>query len=236
MAVLVDKSTKPLSGPIRWIRTGPAREGHSPLPGLCSISRTLVRHHRIDPTKRKRSRCDYKRGERSRSMELCQMDVVGRFHLADRTELKKVSGLDEHSRLCVSARLILRATAKPVVAALEHALKAHGVPGQILTDNGSLRATAEKTRGPASPRRPSNPPSPSPTNLRPTARSSGSTAPCSRNAPCSTNGPTPGPTAQRPLEPRPSTSGSTCPTITGTTAIGGNPLVGVNNNVVGQNT
>jgi transposase InsO family protein len=160
MAALVDKSSKPLSCPHqmdphlearvlqlrdmhqgwgqRSIRTQLAKEGHAPLPGLSSIYRTLVRHHRIDPTKRKRSRSDYKRWERSRSMELWQMDIVGRFHLADRSELKMVSGLDDHSRFCICARLILRATAKPVVAALEHALKAHGVPDQILTDNGKV--------------------------------------------------------------------------------------------------
>jgi transposase InsO family protein len=160
MAALVDQSTKPLSCPHqmdphlearvlqlrdmhqgwgqRSIRTQLAKEGHTPLPGLSSIYRTLVRHHRIDPTKRKRSRSDYKRWERSRSMDLWQMDIVGRFHLLDRTELKMVSGLDDHSRFCVSARLILRATAKPVVAALEYALKAHGVPDQILTDNGKV--------------------------------------------------------------------------------------------------
>jgi transposase InsO family protein len=160
MAALVDKSTKLLSCPHqmdphlearvlqlcdlhpgwgqRTIRTELDKEGHSPLPGLRSIYRTLVRHHRIDPTKRKRTRSDCKRWERSRSMELWQIDIVGRFHLADRTELKMVSGLDDHSRFRVSASLILRATAEPVVAALEHALKAHGVPDQILTDNGKV--------------------------------------------------------------------------------------------------
>jgi transposase InsO family protein len=100
----------------------------------------LVRHHRIDPSKCKRSKSDYKRWERSRSMELWQMDIVGRFHLSDRTELKMVSGFDDHSRFCICARLVWRATAKAVVGALEHALKAHGVSDQILTDNGAPRA------------------------------------------------------------------------------------------------
>src|SRR6266508_5553639 len=48
---------------------------------------------------------------------------------------------------------------------------------------------------------------PEPDNPRPTARSSASTAPCSRN------GPTPGPTPQRPSAPPASPTGST-PTIT----------------------
>lgn len=160
MAALADKSTKPLSCPHqmavpievrvlqlrdmhpgwgqRSIRTQLAKEGFDPVPGTSSIYRTLVRHKRIDPTKRKRARADYKRWERSRSMELWQMDIVGRFHLADRSEVKVVTGIDDHSRFCVCARIVARATARPVVAALEHALKTHGVPDQILTDNGKV--------------------------------------------------------------------------------------------------
>jgi hypothetical protein len=64
-------------------------------------SSNLVRHNRIYPTKRKRSRWPYKRWERSRSMVHWRMDIVGRFHLANRTELKMVTRLDDHSRFCV---------------------------------------------------------------------------------------------------------------------------------------
>lgn len=160
MAALADKSSKPESCPHqmpaliearvvqlrrihkRWgqrtIRTQLAKEGFSPLPGLSSIYRTLVRHHLIEPTPRKRQRSDYKRWERSRSMELWQMDIVGRFHLADGTEVKVVSGLDDHSRFCVCARVVARATARPVCEALQWSLGTHGVPDQILTDNGKV--------------------------------------------------------------------------------------------------
>ncbi len=156
MAALADKSSKPDSCPHqmapvievrvvalrqahpRWdprsIRTQLAREGFSPLPGLSSIYRTLVRHHLLEPTPRKRSRSDYKRWERSRSMELWQMDVVGRFHLGDSAEVKVVTGVDDHSRFRVCARVVARATARPVCEALQWALHTHGVPDQILTD------------------------------------------------------------------------------------------------------
>jgi hypothetical protein len=92
----------------------------------------------VEPTKRKRARSDYKRWERSRSMELWQMDIVGRFHLADGTEVKVVTGVDDHSRYCVCARIVARATARPVCEALERALLTHGAPDQILTDNGKV--------------------------------------------------------------------------------------------------
>jgi hypothetical protein len=80
-------------------------------------------------------------------MELWQMDVVGRFHLADGTEVKVITGVDDHSRFCVCARVVARATARPVCEALQWALRTHGVPDQILTDNGKV-FTARFGRGP----------------------------------------------------------------------------------------
>jgi transposase InsO family protein len=111
------------------------------------VYRALVRHGLVDAAKRKRRREDYRRWERSRSMELWQMDVVGRFHLADGTGLKVVTGIDDHSRFCVCARLVVRATARPVCDALVAAVKAYGVPDQVLTDNGKV-FTARFGQGP----------------------------------------------------------------------------------------
>src|SRR5580658_4979634 len=160
MAALADKSSKPETCPHqmepvvearvvelrrmhpgwgpRSIHTRLAHEGFLPVPGRSSIYRTLVRHRLLEPTKRKRARSDYKRWERSRSMELWQMDIVGRFHLADGTEVKVVTGIDDHSRYCVCARIVARATAKPVCDALTFALRQHGAPNEILTDNGKV--------------------------------------------------------------------------------------------------
>ena len=105
---------------------------------VSSIYRALVRHRVIDPTKRRRRRADYRRWERGRSMELWQMDVVGRVLLADGAELKVVTGIDDHSRFVVCAAVVARATARPVCEALSAALGRHGVPEQILTDNGKV--------------------------------------------------------------------------------------------------
>jgi len=114
------------------------REQVEPLPSRSSIYRCLVRHALIDPQKRRRRREDYRRWERLRAMELWQMDVMGGVRLEDGCELKLVSGLDDHSRYCVSAKLVERATARPVCAALTEAMSRHGVPEQILTDNGKV--------------------------------------------------------------------------------------------------
>jgi transposase InsO family protein len=131
------RQTHPRWGP-RSIRTHLGREGVTPLPARSSIYRALVRHHLLEPTPRKRSRSDYKRWERSKSMELWQMDIVGRFYLVDGTEVKVVTGVDDHSRYCVCARIVARATAKPVCDALTFALQQHGAPNEILTDNGKV--------------------------------------------------------------------------------------------------
>jgi transposase InsO family protein len=115
-----------------------AREGLAPVPGRSSIYRCLVRHGLIDPKRRRRRRSDYRRWERSAAMQLWQMDVMGRVRLADGSELSVVTGIDDHSRFCVSAKLVARATARPVCEALTDAMRRHGVPEQILTDNGKV--------------------------------------------------------------------------------------------------
>jgi transposase InsO family protein len=97
-----------------------------------------VRHGLAEAKKRRRRREDYRRWERSRSMELWQMDVMGRVHLVDGRELKVVTGIDDHSRFVVCAKLVGRATARPVCSALLEALRRHGVPAQLLTDNGKV--------------------------------------------------------------------------------------------------
>lgn len=107
-------------------------------PSRASIYRCLVRHCLIDPKPRRRKREDYKRWERSRSMELWQMDVMGSVRLTDGTQLSVVTGIDDHSRFCVIAKLVPRATARPICDALIDGLSRHGIPEQILTDNGKV--------------------------------------------------------------------------------------------------
>jgi transposase InsO family protein len=114
------------------------KEGFIPVPGRTSIYRALIRHGLITPQSRKRRRTDYRRWERSRAMELWQMDIVGGVRLVDGGEAKIVSGVDDHSRFCVSAYVVARATARPTCDALALAMRTHGVPSQILTDNGKV--------------------------------------------------------------------------------------------------
>jgi transposase InsO family protein len=123
------------------------RDGVEPLPGRSSVYRALVRYGLIAPKQRRRRREDYRRWERGRAMELWQMDVMGRVHLADGLEVKVVTGIDDHSRFIMSAAVVARATARPVCQAPAGALGRYGIPEQILTDNGKV-FTARFGRGP----------------------------------------------------------------------------------------
>jgi hypothetical protein len=62
----------------------------------------------VPARKRKRRRQDYKRWQREEPMQLWQLDVTGSVFLADGTELKLVSGIDDHSRFCVIAAVVRR--------------------------------------------------------------------------------------------------------------------------------
>ena len=124
-------------GPIR-IRHALAREEVSPLPGRSSIYRALLRAGMIEARRRRRRKADYRRWERPAPMELWQLDVMGRVFLADGTELKVVTGIDDHSRFCVLATLVPRATARRVCAAFAEAIRCYGVPEEVLTDNGKV--------------------------------------------------------------------------------------------------
>lgn len=135
--VVAMRRAHPAWGPSRIVwQLG--RDGVSPMPSRSGVYRALLRHGLVEGTKRRRRREDYRRWERSRSMELWQMDVMGRAFLSDGREMKIVTGLDDHSRFVVCAKVVPRATARPVCDALVEALRRHGVPEQLLTDNGKV--------------------------------------------------------------------------------------------------
>ncbi|MFJ7949781.1 IS481 family transposase [Streptomyces sp. NPDC096354] len=112
------------------------RRGITPVPSRATVYRVLVRNGLIEPGVRRRRRSDYRRWERSAAMELWQMDIVGGILLADGSECKMVTGIDDHSRFMVIAKVVQRATARAVCSAFGEALVRFGVPEEVLTDNG----------------------------------------------------------------------------------------------------
>jgi transposase InsO family protein len=107
-----------------------------PIPSVSTIYRVLVRHGLVDAVPRRRRREDYRRWQRDRPMELWQLDIVDGVRLADGSETKIVTGVDDHSRFCVIAAVVRRATGRAVCAAFADALNRFGIPDEVLTDNG----------------------------------------------------------------------------------------------------
>ena len=114
------------------------RKGIDPLPGRSSIYRCLKRHNLVELRRRKKRRDEFRRWERDRPMQLWQMDVMGGVMLDDGTDLKIVTGIDDHSRFCVAAGLVRRATARAVCDVFKASMLGHGVPDEVLTDNGKV--------------------------------------------------------------------------------------------------
>ncbi|MFD7380078.1 IS481 family transposase, partial [Streptomyces mirabilis] len=164
LAGLADRSRRPASCPHqasaeveaavcelrrKHPRWGPRRIAHvlersgvvSPVPSRMTVYRILVRHGLVEPGVRRRKRSDYKRWQRDAPMQLWQMDIVGGVMLVDPvtgelSEAKVVTGVDDHSRYCVIASVVERATGRAVCSAFAGALQAFGVPEEVLTDNG----------------------------------------------------------------------------------------------------
>src|SRR3981081_3776163 len=132
-----DAAPQPFWGPPR-LALELARKGVTPAPSASAIYRCLLRAGVIQPVPRRWRREDWKRWERGAAMELWQLDVVGGFHLADGTTAKALTGLDDHSRFCVAARLMHRERTSKVCEGFSAALRQYGGPDQVLTDNAKV--------------------------------------------------------------------------------------------------
>src|SRR5690349_15028775 len=131
------RRSRPYWGPRRLVFEL-AKRGIDPVPSESAVYRALVRAGLIDPAVRDRRSRKWKRWERGAPMELWQMDIVGGFPLADGTSAKALTGIDDHSRMCVCAKLMARERTRAVCDGLRAALATYGVPVQILTDNGKV--------------------------------------------------------------------------------------------------
>jgi transposase InsO family protein len=136
-AVLELRRGRPYWGPRRLVFEL-AKRKVAPVPSESAVYRALVRAAMIDPAVRDRRSRKWKRWERGAPMELWQMDVVGGFPLADGTSAKALTGIDDHSRMCVCAKLMARERTRAVCDGLRAALATYGAPVQILTDNGKV--------------------------------------------------------------------------------------------------
>jgi transposase InsO family protein len=122
-------------------KPGPWSAGGLVVPSERTIDRILHRQGLLRARPRKRPSDSYVRFERPGPMQLWQMDIVGGIRLVspvtgELREAKVVTAVDDHSRYCVIARVVERATGRAVCLALAEALARFGVPEEINTDNG----------------------------------------------------------------------------------------------------
>ena len=110
----------------------------SPAPNLVvpaerTIDRILIRQGLLRARPRKRPRSSYRRFERPGPMQLWGIDIVGGVGLVDQRtgdvrEAKLVTGIDDHSRFCVMAAVVERASGRAVCLPFAVALSRYGVP------------------------------------------------------------------------------------------------------------
>jgi transposase InsO family protein len=165
LAGLADRSHRPRSSPGRVeaaveVRVAELRRAHprwgakrirlemlkAPVPGMAvpssrTVNRILIRRGLLTARPRKRPRESYRRFERPGPMQLWQIDIVGGVWLVDAAtgvlrEAKVVTGVDDHSRFCVMAAVVERATGRAICLAFAEALARFGVPAEVLSDNG----------------------------------------------------------------------------------------------------
>jgi transposase InsO family protein len=122
-------------------RPGPWAGEGLVVPAERTIVRILQRQGLAGTRPRKRPRDSYRRFERPAPMQLWQIDIVGGLSMVDPKtgelwEAKVVTGVDDHSRYSVMAKVVARATGRAVCLAFAQALVRFGVPEEVLTDNG----------------------------------------------------------------------------------------------------
>jgi transposase-like protein len=115
-----------------------------PAPGLVvpaerTIDRILIRQGLLATHPRKRPKDSFVRFERPGPMQLWGIDIVGGISLVDVAtgevrEAKLVTGVDDHSRFCVMAAVVERATSRAICLAFAQALARFGAPQEVITD------------------------------------------------------------------------------------------------------
>jgi transposase InsO family protein len=156
-AALRDRSRRPLSSPAQAAEaledrvvalrttqpTWGARKlhrrlfdlGHTALPAVSTVGRILRRRALIDPSS-SRAHQPWQRFARSEPNQLWQMDFKGHFPLQRGGRCHPLTILDDCSRYSIGLAACANEQANTVQASLQSVFASHGLPEQILCDNG----------------------------------------------------------------------------------------------------
>jgi transposase InsO family protein len=111
------------------------RAGVDRVPGRSTVHQILVRNGLVRAQEQHHRR-RYRRWQRDAPMQLWQLDIMGGVFLAGGRECKLVTGIDDHSRFVVIARVVAQPSSRAVCAAFTEAIGRYGVPSEVLSDNG----------------------------------------------------------------------------------------------------
>ena len=106
-------------------------------PAVSTIWRVLVRRGFVTPQPHKRPKSSFVRFEADQPNERWQVDTT-HWALADGTDVEILNQLDDHSRLIVGSDVRYTFKAADVVDCFRQATARHGLPAQMLSDNGAV--------------------------------------------------------------------------------------------------
>ncbi|MEX1207174.1 MAG: IS481 family transposase [Acidimicrobiia bacterium] len=109
-------------------------EGHDRVPAPSTVTGILRRRGLLNGERQPRA---YQRWERPRPNDLWQMDFKGWFALANAALCHPFGLLDDHSRYNLGLEACSDQRTGTVQALLEKAFRVHGIPDEMLCDNGS---------------------------------------------------------------------------------------------------
>lgn len=105
------------------------------VPARSTINRVLRRADLLDRNPRKRPRSSWRRFAYARPRDCYQIDATV-VALADGTPVVVFDVLDDCTRMLVACHAARAETADAAITAITKAVKAHGAPGLVLSDNG----------------------------------------------------------------------------------------------------
>jgi len=116
---------------------------HKVVPSTSTIWRVLVRRGFVTPEPHKRPRSSYVRFVAELPNECWQQDVT-HVALANGKEVEVLNVIDDHSRLCVAAKVRSVTKAVDVVTTFHEAAAHYGFPANVLSDNGGIFTAAAR--------------------------------------------------------------------------------------------
>ncbi len=120
------------------------------LPSRSTINRVLARHGLLERNPKKRPRSSWRRFAYARPRDCYQIDAT-EIRLADGSTAVVFDVLDDCTRMLVACHAARSETAQAAITAIGKAIRAHGPPAQVLSDNDTastsrLQANAGPSR------------------------------------------------------------------------------------------